>query len=42
MDDSYLDDITKLANRNIYLCKKEWDFMKHLGILKFIHQLNLR
>lgn len=26
MDDSYLDDITKLANRNIYLCKKEWDF----------------
>lgn len=26
IDDTYLDEINFLANRNIYLCKKEWDF----------------
>lgn len=26
IDDSYLDEINFLCNRNIYLCKKEWDF----------------
>lgn len=26
IDDSYLEEINFLSNRNIYLCKKEWDF----------------
>ncbi len=26
IDENYLNEITRLANRNIYLCKKEWDF----------------
>lgn len=26
IDDSYLDEINFLVNRNIYLCKKDWDF----------------
>ena len=26
IEDSYLDEINLLANRNIYLCKTEWDF----------------